>query len=729
MPNVKSGGGPAAIWYTIRKSFEAYGGPLAFWRRMSSKNACKTCAYGMGGSVGGMRNELGHFPEFCKKSVQAMAADMQAPLPSDFFDRHSLSSLSAMTSRELENLGRLAYPIALGAGDTHFRRIDWNQALDRVATGLKNTDPRRAFFYSSGRSSNEAAFLLQWLGRVYGTNNIHNCSYYCHQASGVGLGRSIGSGTATVTLDDVEHADFVLLIGANPASNHPRLISTLSRIRANGGKVVVINPLREVALDKFRIPSSVTSMLVGSTLNDLYVQPRIGGDVPLLKGVLKAVVQRDAVDTSFISQHTTGWEEMIEGLSNEAMDDLAENAGVSVAEIEAIASMYIASHNAVFMWAMGVTHHAHGVDNVAAIANLALARGMVGRRNAGLMPIRGHSNVQGIGSVGVAPRVTASFLEAMEKTYGLVAPTWEGLNSVESIEAADRGEIDFAFYLGGNFYASNPDLSFAQRALGRVRLSVHVSTKLNQGHVIPRPSPPDGEVIVLPTVVRDEELQATTQESMFSFVRLSSGGMKPPSGELRTEVDIITSIGARLLPHGPIDFDSLRDHKAIRKVIADVVPGYRELSEIDETKHEFHVTNRVRHQPTFGTDDGRARFIAVETPIDEVGVGEFRMMSIRSEGQFNTVVYEEHDRYRNQSRRDVVLMNKEDIASLGLGAGDRVTVFNDTGTMHNITISEFDIARGCVAMYYPEANILVPRVVDPLSGTPVFKNARVRITS
>lgn len=725
---MKSGGGPAAIWYTLRKSFQAFGGPLSFWRRMASRNACKTCAYGMGGSLGGMRNEQGRFPEFCKKSVQAMAADMQAPLPADFFDRHPLKSLSRLTPRELENLGRLSFPVSLRTGDTHFRRVSWDQALDRIINGLKSTDPRRAFFYSSGRSSNEAAFLLQWLGRIYGTNNIHNCSFYCHQASGVGLGNSIGSGTATVTLEDLENADFVLLIGANPASNHPRLITTLSRIRSNGGTVVVVNPLREVALDRFRIPSSVVSLLVGSTLNDLYVQPRIGGDIPLLKGVLKVIIESGDVDTPYIDRHTVGWKEVVDSIAAETLEGLAENAGVSIEEIRAIASLYARSRNAVFMWAMGITHHAHGVDNVAMIANLALARGMVGRENAGLMPIRGHSNVQGIGSVGVAPRLGTAFLKAMEETYGLVAPTWNGLNSIESIEAAERGEIDAAFFLGGNFFASNPDLGFARRALGRIRLSVHVSTKLNQGHVVPCPTIPDGEVLILPTVVRDEEQQSTTQESMFSFVRLSCGGMKPPGGDLRTEVDIITSIGARLLPDGPISFESMRDHKEIRAAISAIVPGYHELAEIDETNHEFHVSGRVRHEPRFGTVDGRARFVAVETPVDPLVAGEFRMMTIRSEGQFNTVVYEEHDRYRNQSARDVVLMNRKDIESLGLSAGSRVTVSNETGAMHDILLAPYDIARGCVAMYYPEANVLVPRTVDPQSGTPVFKNARVRIT-
>lgn len=726
MSDVTSGGGIAAIWYTVKKSFEAKGGPIQFWRRMGSHNSCKTCAYGMGGQSGGMKNELGHFPEFCKKSVQAMAADMQPPIAADFFERHPVADLARLSPRELENLGRLSYPVVLRAGDTHYRRAGWDQALDAIAGAMRRTSPDRTFFYSSGRSSNEAAFLLQWLARIYGTNNVNNCSFYCHQASGVGLADSVGAGTATVTLEDVEGADFVMLIGANPASNHPRLITTLSGIRERGGKVIVVNPMRETGLDRFNIPSKPMSLLFGSTINDLYVQPRIGGDIALLKGILKVVIDRGALDQDYIASHTTGFEKVLAGLKEESLEELAASAGVDAATIVRIAEMYATSRSAVFMWAMGITHHEHGVDNVIAIANLALARGMVGRPHAGLMPIRGHSNVQGIGSVGFAPELKSGFLKAMEDLYGLKAPAQKGLDSMGSIHAAHRGEIDFALLMGGNFYAANPDLAFAGEALSRVGTSVHISTKLNQGHVCVTPAA--GETYILPTCVRDEELQTTTQESMFSFVRLSDGGMMRPSSELKSEVEIVTSIGARLLPaDGPIDFRSLRNHDEIRKVMARVVPGYAPVAEIGRTREEFHVGGRVRHAPEFPFPDGRARFIDVPTPQDDLAAGELRMMTIRSEGQFNTVVYEEHDRYRNQQSRDVILMNRADIAAFGLREGERVTVRSATGAMPGIRVASYDIAPGCSAMYYPEANILVSTGVDGKSGTPSYKNVRVRI--
>lgn len=683
----------------------------------------------MGGQAGGMHNEAGHFPEFCKKSVQAMAADLQPPIDEVLFHTRTAEDLSRYSPRQLENLGRLAYPLLRENGQSRFRRIPWDEALDRAAAAMRATPPDRSFFYSSGRSSNEAAFLLQWLARVYGTNNINNCSYYCHQASGAGLSRSVGSGVATVTLDDLSGCDFVMLLGANPASNHPRLIVQLVELRKRGGKVVVVNPLWEPGLDRYYIPSKPASLLFGSKVQDLYVQPRIGGDIALLKGLLKIVIDENACDREFIRNHTSGFEELAASLRRESIEDLAAAAGVEPALMTAAGRMYARCRNAIFMWAMGITHHTHGVDNVTAIANLALTRGMVGRPHAGLMPIRGHSNVQGVGSVGFTPKLRDGFLQAMESMYGLRPPDGAGLDSMGSLQAAHEGRMDFALFLGGNFYASNPDTGFAREALSRIRTMVHISTKLNQFHVCVPPARDAGSVIILPTCARDEELQPTTQESGFSFVRLSDGGMRhPPRAELKSEVEIITSIGARLLPpDGPVDFHGLRNHDAIRKVMADVVPGYGPLARIGETKREFHVEGRVRHAPSFPTSEGKARFLPVATPSDDVEPGRLRLMTIRSEGQFNTVVYEEEDRYRGQAARDVILMNVADMKERSVENGDRVVVTSETGQMRGVRAAAYRIAPGCAAMYYPESNVLIKRDVDARSGTPSFKNVPVMV--
>jgi molybdopterin-dependent oxidoreductase alpha subunit len=726
MAKVTAGGGWAAIGYTISKSFKAWGGPAAFWRHMASRNACKTCAVGMSG----MRNERGQFPEFCKKSVQATAADMQPPIAADFFEKFSIDQLARFSPRELENLGRLAYPVVRRAAESHYRRVGWDEAFDRIADVLRRTEPRRSFFYSSGRSSNEAAFLLQWLARVYGTNNVNNCSYYCHQASGVGLAMSIGSGTATVTLEDLDHADFAMVIGANPASNHPRLITQLIKLRERGGRVVILNPLRETGLDRFKVPSSPKSLLLGSQVNDLYVQPRIGGDIAFLKALLKIVIEEGQIDREFIAAHTSGFQELCAQIAGESLDVLARNAGVELRMIYEVARMYASASNAIFMWAMGITHHEHGVDNVLAIANLALVRGMVGRPNAGLMPIRGHSNVQGIGSVGFTPEMKSGFLKAMDEFYGLKAPGEKGLDSMNSIHAAHREKMDFALLMGGNFYAANPDRQYSSDAFARIRTLVHINTKLNQGHVCVTPAQEGAEVFILPTCVRDEELQATTQESLFNFVRLSHGGMKRPSNELKSEVEIITSIGARLLPaDGPIDFRKMRNHDEIRAVMARTVPGYSKVGSIGKTGVEFHVEGRIRHEPEFLLPGGRARFQAVDTPDDSLQPGELRLMTIRSEGQFNTVVYEEHDRYRNQQTRDVILMNESDMKARGFSEGDRVVVNSETGELRNIRVASYNIAPRCAAMYYPEANVLVGSRVDAKSGTPAFKHVRIKLSN
>jgi molybdopterin-dependent oxidoreductase alpha subunit len=446
-----------------------------------------------------------------------------------------------------------------------------------------------------------------------------------------------------------------------------------------------------------------------------------------MKGVLKVVGELGKFDEEFVRNHTTGFDVLRHELEQIPLEEFADSSGVPVEQIREVATIYSESNASIFMWAMGITHHEHGSDNVSMIANLALARGMVGRPGAGLMPIRGHSNVQGIGSVGFAPTLKEGFLKKMEELYDLRVPEWEGMDSIACIHAAARGEIEVAFMLGGNFYASNPDHTYARNALSNIPTTIHISTKLNQGHVVPLPDDPAGEVIILPTFTRDEELQSTTQESMFNYVRLSDGGMKGPRGQLRTETDIITSIGGRLLPEGPVNFLGLKNHDDIRRVISDVVPGYGDVGDIGEDGQEFHVSGRVRHEPRFDTPDGKGKFVLVPTPKRNLGPDELQLMTIRSEGQFNTVVYEEHDRYRNQKSRDVIMMNLGDMEKRGLKGGDRITVRSEAGVMEGVSVATYDIAPGCAAMYYPEANILATTRVDSRSKTPAYKDVRIRI--
>ncbi len=721
---VESGGGFRAIQYTWKKAREA-GGLIKLYKAMRSKNACKTCALGMGGQKGGMVNERGAFPEVCKKSLQAMVADMQPGIEPTFWKQNSLQQLQSLSPRQLEHLGRLVQPIRFRKGQTHYQPISWDEALDSIVAKLKATAADETFWYFSGRSSNEAGFLLQLLARVYGTNNINNCSYYCHQASGVGLTSSIGSGTATIVLDDLEHADCVFLIGGNPASNHPRLMTSLMHLRRRGGKVIVINPVRETGLVKFRVPSDVVSLLKGTKIASHYVQPHIGGDLALLWGIAKALKATAAMDLGFIRDHCRDGESWLAAVDALRWEEIETKSGVARSEIESIAKVYAESKRTVFAWTMGITHHAHGVSSVQAIASLAMCRGMVGRPGCGLMPIRGHSNVQGIGSMGVTPQLKEDIFTALQEQYGVDLPTTPGKDTLACIEAANRYELRVGFCLGGNLYGSNPDSTYAAEALSRLEMNVMLSTTLNTGHAHGVAQ----ETIVLPVLARDEEPQPTTQESMFNLVRLSDGGPRRLPGP-RSEVEVIADIGGRLLPAAVgIDWQAMRETATIRDWIAAVVPGFQEIADIDQTKQEFQIEGRTFHQPRFPTDDGRGVMHVHSLPdLQGTDDRELRLMTVRSEGQFNTVVYEEEDVYRNQSRRDVILMHDDDLRRFDLEPGQTVTVVSETGRMNGIRAERYNAIRpGNALMYYPEVNVLVSRHCDPESRTPAFKGVVVRI--
>ncbi|MCC9657120.1 FdhF/YdeP family oxidoreductase [Rhodopirellula halodulae] len=722
---VGSGGGFRAIWYTFKKGRES-GSVWKLYKAMRTRNSCKTCAVGMGGQKGGMVNESGSFPEVCKKSLQAMVADMQPGIQPPFWKKTSIAELAAMTPRELEHLGRLIHPLRYRQGESHYETITWEEAFQTIAAKFASLRPEETFWYFSGRSSNEAGFLLQLLARVYGTNNVNNCSFYCHQASGVGLQSSLGTGTATIQLEDLEKSDCVFLIGGNPASNHPRLMTSLMHVRRRGGKVIVINPVEETGLVTFRIPSDPISLLKGTKVATHYYKPHIGGDLALLWGIAKALKASNDINLDFLQGHCNGHEEYLAKLETLSWDELELKSGVPRSDMEAIAALYAKSERAVFSWTMGITHHAHGVDNVQAIANLAMCRGMVGRPGSGLMPIRGHSNVQGIGSVGVTPKLKQQIFDALQNEFGVELPTTEGLDTLACMEGAASGEIKAGFCLGGNLFGSNPDATFAGEALSNLDLNVMMNTTMNTGHAHGLAK----ETIILPVLARDEEPEPTTQESMFNFVRLSDGGPRRLPGP-RSEVEIIATLGSRLRPDAKgIDWDAMHHTSTIRDWIGKVVPGYEKISSIDKTKEEFQIDGRTFYEPQFGTPDGRGILHCHSIPeLKGTGEQELRLMTVRSEGQFNTVVYEEEDLYRNQDRRDIILMHPDDLQRLGLKHDQRVTVANDIGSMNNILARGYEKIRpGNALMYYPESNVLVARYADPQSKTPAFKGVVVKVT-
>jgi molybdopterin-dependent oxidoreductase alpha subunit len=719
-----SAGGWKAIGYTIRTAQHV--GWMKLWRAMRSRNACKTCALGMGGQMGGMVNEAGQFPEVCKKSLQAMAADMQSGIPAAFFARYSIAQLRALSPRELESCGRLITPIHAGPGDSHYRVVGWDEALARVGAKLKAAAPRRCFFYASGRSSNEAGFLLQLFARVFGTNNVNNCSFYCHQASGVGLTDSLGTGTATVQLEDVERSDLYILIGGNPASNHPRLLRTLMSLRRRGGHVIVINPAREIGLVNFRVPSDPWSLMFGTPIASEYVQPHIGGDLALLTGIAKHVLERGGHEAGFIDAHTEGFDDFRRQVEATSWSDIELRGGVPRDTIARVGDLYTAASDAVIGWTMGITHHLHGVENVQMIANLALLRGMIGRPHAGLMPIRGHSNVQGVGSVGVTPALKQAVLTRLEQRLGLTAPTSKGLDTMACIEACGRGEMDVAVCLGGNLFGSNPDSVFTSQALGRLDSIAYLSTSLNTGHAWGTA----GDTWVLPVLPRDEESQPTTQESMFSYVRLSEGGPARYEGP-RSEVSVLAALARGVAgDEGPVKWANLESHQRIRELIAEVIPGLEPMADIDRTRQEFHIAGRRLDTTRFPTSSGKARFQAIALPAaPSPGDRQLQLMTVRSEGQFNTVVFEEEDVYRGQERRDVILLNPADMLRLGLARDQRVTVRSAVGELRGRLVRPFDVRAGNAIMYYPEANVLVSRDVDPRSKTPAFKAVLVEVAA
>lgn len=724
MKKLNAGGGWQAIRYTFKKGFES-GGLWKMYRALRSRNSCKTCALGMGGQHGGMVNEHGSFPEVCKKSIQAMAADMQPAITADFWAKHPIRQMKHYSPRQMETSGRLIQPILYEQGTESYRTITWTEALDRIAAQLKAIMPAESFWYFSGRSSNEAGFLLQLLARLYGTNNVNNCSYYCHQASGVGLSTTLGTSTGTLVLDDLDECDTIFIIGGNPPSNHPRLMTTLMHLRRRGGKIVVINPIKELGLVRFKVPSDPVSMLFGTKIATHYVQPHIGGDLALLSGIAKAVVELGRHDLVYMQNHCENHEAYLAKLESTSWDEITRKSGVDEKTLRELGNVYAASNGAVFSWTMGITHHTNGVENVQGIVNLALLRGMIGRKGAGLMPIRGHSNVQGIGSVGVTPKLKDEIFNNLQNKFGVVLPTTPGRDTLDCMEAAKRGTLKFGFCLGGNLYGSNPDATFANASLGNLDMLVMLSTTLNTGHANGLAK----TTIVLPVLARDEEPEPTTQESMFNYVRLSDGGPKRLPGP-RSEIHVIAEIGKRLFDSKkPVDWSQMEKADTIRQWISKVVPGYEAIESIAETKKEFQVGERTFHTPKFKTPSGKAKMVAHDLPeLSPLGTNQLRLMTVRSEGQFNTVVYEETDLYRNQERRDVILMHPNDLQRLGLQHDECVTVFNETGSMSNILARGYeDIREGCAMMYYPESNVLVPRAVDPQSRTPTFKNIPVTI--
>ena len=714
------GGGAKKVLYTL-KTVQKIGLKYSS-KALNSKNTCKACGLGMGGQQGGMTNELGEFPAVCNKSIQAQSTDIQPAIPSEIF-QHSLSELRELSGYELEHLGRLGNPIFKPKDADHFQEVTWEWAINYAAEKFSATEPNRSFFYSSGRASNEAGFVLQLLARLYGTNNVNNCSYYCHQATSVALDETIGTGTATVELEDLSRCDLVFVIGANPSSNHPRFIHQLKGVRDSGGKVIVINPAKEPGLVRFAVPKSAKSMLTGGTwIASDYLQPKIGSDIALFKGIAKSVLEKQGEAIKFITQYTEQFNLFKQDIENTSWETIEQTTGIPQQQIHNVADQYINSDHAVFAWGMGITHHQHGVENVEYISNLALLRGMIGKTGAGLLPLRGHSNVQGIGTIGVKPVLAKDVINKLETELDVELPNTPGMDTLACMNAAHDSEIDAALMMGGNLYGATPHSAWAAEALNHIGFKLFLTTTLNTGHIH---GSDNSESLILPVTARDEEWQPTTQESMFNYVRLSDGGIERHENT-RPEVAVLCDFAQQLLKNSPMDFNQFKQHKTIRKAIANTIPGMEQLADIDVAKQEFHIRGRLKHQPEFNQPNGKARFKVHPIPQQPQNQNyPFTLTSVRSEGQFNTIIYEEKDSYRNTHDRWSVLINSATIQRMDIK--NVVNLVSPYGRMDHVRVYPFDLPDGDLMAYFPEANILIGCEQDPRSKTPAFKSVPVNI--
>lgn len=730
------GGGLPVIEYWAKHTLAPEGPKV--WQTLLHKSACLSCAWGTGGQKGGFTNEAGEKLQRCAKSVESIVAELQPPVQPHFFEQHSIEELQQLSSMEADRLGRLSFPAILRAGSSHYERLSWDEVYDLVEAAFRKP-PERVASYSSGRSSNEAAYLLQLMMRVLGSNNLADCSDLCHRPSTQGLAATFGSGTSTVSLESLKQADCVVLTGSNAPANHPRLMNELIKLRDRNGTIIVINPVREVGLVKFGSPSfPVKSLIPGSDIANLFLQPIPGSDLALFIGIQKSLIDRELIDRAFLSAHTEGWEAVIEQAQKADWQTITETCGISQSEIETAATLISQADKTVFAWAMGITHQANGTDNVCGIANTALLTGNVGKLGAGVMPIRGHSNVQGFGSMGVKNDIKPALREALEQLVGHSLKREAGYHSRALIEAAEAGKVDTLLCLGGNLYAASPDSTQAKQAFNQIETVVYLATKPNLGHFHGLAKQ---NTILLPVFNRFENPHKTTVESGNNFVRLNDEGKTHlPGADLVSEVHFLTELAHRLHGASPIDWRKLQDTRYVRELIGKTISGYGKIGQIDETAEEFTIDGRIFTTPKFGTDSGRAKMqltllpsLSLPTP-DSFGTSTgqsagtvITLITARSYTQHNTVVYRSGDKYRGMPHRHCILMHPDDIGAGGFSDHQRVTVQGEAGKLENIEIISGAVRQGAALMFFPEANVLMKGLTDPKSHTPVYKRVPVLI--
>jgi len=682
--------------------------------------------------------------EFCENGAKAIIAEgTKRRVDADFFAKWPIDSLLEMSDHWLEAQGRLTQPMYRPAGATHYQPIEWDDAFERLAAHLNGlANPNEAVFYTSGRTSNEAAFLYQAFVRHFGTNNMPDCSNMCHESSGRGLGDSIGVGKGTVSLEDFEKADAIFVIGQNPGTNHPRMLTALEDAKKRGCTIVSINPLKERGLERFSHPQKPLALLGKSTtITDLYLQVRINGDVALLKGIMKVLLEKEAsqpgtvLDHVFIKDHTAHFESFCEALKTIEWSEILDQCGIDKAQIEEAAEIYCRADSSIICWAMGLTQHKNGVGNIQEVVNLLLLKGNIGRDGAGACPVRGHSNVQGDRTMGIVEKPSEVFLDRLEKAMVFEAPREHGFDTVEAIHAMADGHAKVFFAMGGNFVAATPDTAYTSRALQNCDLTVQVSTKLNRSHLIT-----GREALIFPCLGRSEQdlqesgPQFVSCENSMSIVTRSQGHLKPASTHLRSETDIVAMMAKHTLGEASsVDWIALRDnYDQIRTLIEQVVAGFENYNERIRTPDGFVLPNTAKER-VWNTASQKAEFTVHSLPELRLEPNQYMMGTIRSHDQYNTTIYGLDDRYRGIfGERRVIMMNPKDIRKAGFTEGQLVDITShfqeEERRVEAFLIVEQDIPTRCVFTYFPEANPLIPvKSVADLSNTPTSKSVIVSI--
>ncbi|MFD9572108.1 FdhF/YdeP family oxidoreductase [Streptomyces sp. NPDC059982] len=692
---------------------------------------CPGCAWPEG--------EKRHTAEFCENGAKAVAeeATLRRVTPA-FFAEHPLADLATRSGYWLGQQGRITEPVYLPEGADRYEPISWERAFAVIAEELRAlSSPDEAVFYTSGRTSNEAAFLFQLFAREFGTNNLPDCSNMCHESSGSALNETIGVGKGSVSLEDLHRAELIIVAGQNPGTNHPRMLSALEKAKHAGAKIISVNPLPEAGTERFKNPQSPLGMLKGTALTDLFLQIRIGGDQALFRLLNKLVLDAgDATDDAFIREHTHGYEEFAAAAREADWDETLTATGLTRPEIEAALAMILASRRTIVCWAMGLTQHKHAVATIREVVNLLLLRGDIGRPGAGVCPVRGHSNVQGDRTMGIFERPAPAFLDALDREFGITSPRAHGFDVVRAIQALRDGEAKVFFAMGGNFVGATPDTDVTEAAMRRASLTVHVSTKLNRSHAVT-----GRRALILPTLGRtDKDVQASgkqfvTVEDSMGMVHASRGNLAPASPHLLSEPAIVARMARAVLGKASAtpweEFEA--DYATIRDRIARVVPGFEDFNARVARPGGFQLPHAPRDERRFPTKTGKANFTAAPVEYPRVPAGRLLLQTLRSHDQYNTTIYGLDDRYRGiTGGRRVVMVHPEDAAGLGLADGsytDLVSEWTDGVERRapGFRVVHYPTARGCAAAYYPETNVLVPLdSTADTSNTPASKSVVVR---